>query len=117
MGTALEQHWETELQSQRRRLLGRRYQLAVEELGYSSFQDWLKSENGRYRDQALTRYLTKLGPILEEFEVFVRSITTMVQGGGQIAGLVWGSIQAVLDVSANTTCRWCHTHSPVIRSD
>ncbi|KKO97403.1 hypothetical protein THAR02_10491 [Trichoderma harzianum] len=100
MSTVLEQHWETELQSQRRRLLGRRYQLAVEELGYSSFQEWLKSENGRYRDQALTRYLTKLGPILEEFEVFVRSITTMVQGGGQIAGLVWGSIQAVLDAAS-----------------
>lgn len=99
MTTALEQHWETELQSQKKRLLGRRYQAAIEELGYSSFQDWLKSENGRYSEQALARYLKKLGPILDEFEVFVRSITTMVQGGGQIAGLVWGSIQAVLDVS------------------
>jgi hypothetical protein len=108
MGTALEKRWETELQSQKK-LLGRKYQAAVEELGYSSFQDWFKSENGRYSEQALTRYIKKLGPIFDEFEVFVRSITTMVQGGGQIAGLVWGSIQAVLDVSADTTPLVPHT--------
>lgn len=40
--------------------------------------------------------------MLDGFKVFVRSITTMVQGGGQIAGLVWGSIQAVLHVCANS---------------
>lgn len=115
MGTALEKRWETELQSQKK-LLGPKYQAAVGELGYSSFQDWLKSENGRYSEQALASYLKKLGPILDEFEVFVRSITTMVQGGGQIAGLVWGSIQAVLHVCANLTLLVPHTRL-VIRPD
>lgn len=100
MSATLEKQWEKAVEYQETRLAGTKYHQFVKKINYSAFQNWLETENELYGQRFLSRHVKKLGSVLEEFEVFVRSITTMVQGGGDIACIVWGSIQAVLDVSA-----------------
>ncbi|RYP80174.1 hypothetical protein DL770_006338 [Monosporascus sp. CRB-9-2] len=100
MSATLEKHWENAIQFQANRLAGTKYCKVVNQINYESFQGWLESENETYSGRFLSRHVRRLGPILEEFGVFVRSITTMVQGGDSIACIVWGSILAALDAAS-----------------
>lgn len=98
MESKLSQHWRLALDSQYSRLSGSMYQKFLSHSEYDTLQVWLQTLNEKHSRQFPSRQLRRLQPFIAEFEVFVRSVTTMVQGGGAIACLVWGSVQAVIDV-------------------
>jgi hypothetical protein len=106
MSGRLETHWQNSLQFHKNRLTKVKQQDIIKQIDYASFQTWLEAENTLYNHRHVTRRVKALASVLEEFEVFVRSITTMVEGGGSIACFVWGSIQAVLDVSISHVSRY-----------
>lgn len=99
MASVLDARWQRSIGSQADRLQKTKYKNFIGRFNYALFRTLVESDNTRYGGRFLPRHAKRLGHILGEFEVFVRSISTMVQGGGEIALLVWGAIQAVLDVS------------------
>ncbi|KPM36798.1 hypothetical protein AK830_g9767 [Neonectria ditissima] len=100
MALSLDARWHRALQAQSHRLRKTKYRNLIVPIDYATFQTLIKSDNTQYGNRIVPRYARRLATILGEFEVFVRSITTMVQGGGEIGLFVWGAIQAVLDVAS-----------------
>lgn len=92
-------YWTHALDRQRQRLADKRHATALSQLDFDSFKDFLSAESQRYTSRSDVRLISRLGPILDDFNSYVRSITTIVQGGGAVACFVWGAVQAVLTVS------------------
>lgn len=103
MESTLSQHWRLALESQYSRLPASMYQKFLGHSGYDTLQVWLQSLNENHSRQFPIRQLKRLQPFIAEFELFVRSVTTMVQGGGAIGCLIWGALQAVIDVGFSVT--------------
>lgn len=109
------------MELQAHRLRKTKYKNALVRTDYATTQRLLDAENAQYQRRFVPRNARRLGDVLGEFEVFVRSITTMVQGGGEICMFVWGAIQAVLDVSSTPAtkdtraCQYPDLHTSLYR--
>ena len=98
MSDTCETHWQRALEAQKSRLRAPKYKNILKQIDYDSFHSYLKGEHAHYSQSGLVRVIKTLGPVLNQVDVFVRSLTTMVPGGSGIATLVRGGIFAVLEV-------------------
>ncbi|CAI4214350.1 unnamed protein product [Parascedosporium putredinis] len=108
MSASIDDRWRAAVALQKKRLNKPKYRHILKEIEHhGSLQTWMLSAKAEYGRRYLPRVAMKLGPVLSEFGHFIRAITTMVQGGGAIAGLVWGSIQVLLARHEANIARQC----------
>jgi hypothetical protein len=78
-------------------------------LVYSSYEFSLQALEKRYSQHGLARHIPKIRSLLSTLQPFTAAISTMVQAHPNVAALVWGSIQVVLEVSFSV----CHALLPL----
>jgi hypothetical protein len=99
MTTFLENEWNRALALLHKRLGGKKYKGILKQLDYRSFQTSIKDAERRYHSRNIARHMANLLPALNHLNGFIAATKSMPIASGQIEGLVWGTIQAVIVVS------------------
>jgi len=88
--------WELSMERQRKRL-GKKSK-RIQSVSYDKFKKSLTEARDKYNRAPTTVVLQKLQPLFDQLHNFVNAITSIVQSSPELAGFIWGAIQAVLTV-------------------
>lgn len=70
----------------------------IPSLTYNGFQASIAEAGDKYSRAPTTIVLQKLQPVLDQLDSFVNAITSIVQASPDMAGFIWGAMQAVVKV-------------------
>lgn len=87
------------MEQQMSRLGKRRNQ--IPSLTYNGFQSSIAEASDRHSRAPTAILLRKLQPVLDQLDGFVNAITSIVQASPDLAGFIWGAMQAVVKVLMN----------------
>lgn len=73
----------------------------IPSLTYNGFQASITEASDKHSRAPTATVLRKLQPVLDQLDGFVNAITSIVQASPDLAGFIWGAMQAVMKVILN----------------